>query len=227
MIPLGIIASQAASAGGGSLPPGATAFIDIKNGFYYSGGAERSVSDVMTGYDPSALTASGLFYDFNNLSNCPFAAGPLLSDFASALAAGCTIVFDLNQINPPYGFLMFLGDDVDYDASVNGISIEADWHTSDFGDVLIGNTDGLGSTGNHKLAVTLNRDVGGGNYEYAWSLDGGAADTQTVNYAASWTLATVAIGNDGTTDELLDNAYLRSITLYPAKLPADLPALTT
>ena len=37
---------------------------------------------------------------------------------------------------------------------------------------------------------------------------------------------TITIGHDGDDSSILDDAFIRSITLYPAKLPAELPALT-
>lgn len=230
---LGTIAAPAR--GGGAyipawLPAGATAFLDFTADHYFAGGAPRNLTDVLSGYDPAALSALGLYYDFNNLDNLPLAAGSLLSDIATGIAAGCTIVFDLDYGNAPYGFIMFMGDaptDFDSDNVIDIVNNPSPWGSIyDDNDPGVGLGGGVTTTGVHKVAATLNRDAGAGNYEYAWSLDGAAATTQTVTYAPMWTLNTVGIGNDGTTNKLLDNVYLRSITLYPAKLPADLPALT-
>lgn len=207
------------------VPSGASAYMDLTTGDGYAGGAARSIEEMLGGgFDPGEMSASGLHYIFSN-ANRPKAIGPLLADIAAGLAAGCTLRFVLNFLNAPYGYAMFIGDDVDFETSNDGISIAVDDDMYDA--VSLGLGAPVGSTGVHRLAVTLNRDVGGGDFEYAWCLDGATATTQAVPYAASWLVDTILFGWDGSgDDELLDNVYLEEFTLWPAKLPADLPALT-
>jgi len=222
-------AAQMLNGSGGSglpwLPNGATAFLDFVNGHYYAGGASQAVGALLgAGFDPDAISGSGMLISFAN-GNLPKAIGDLLTDIAAALPAGCTVLLDMDFINEPYGFVMFIGDNTNWNTSSDGITIAADDTTYDAHTLNIGTA--LTGTGVHKLALTLNRDVGGGNYEYAWCADGAAALTTTKAYAASWTVDSVWIGSDGVdADQQLDTVYIRSITLYPALDPADLPALT-
>ncbi|AEH88208.1 hypothetical protein [Mesorhizobium opportunistum] len=217
-------------AGGAALPPwlpaGATAFLDFVNGTYYAGGAVQAVGTLLGGgFDAGEISGSGMLI-FDGNGNQPSAAGALLSDLVAALPVGCTLVFDMDFVNPPYGWVMLLGDNTNWDTSVDGITIAADDNTYDA--VSLGVGHALSGTGVHRLAVTLNRDVGGGDFEYAWCADGASADTQTVSYAIGWALNTAWIGSDGSgNDQLMDHVYFRSITLYPAVAPADLPALTS
>lgn len=81
-------------------------------------------------------------------------------------------------------------------------------------------TAGLASTS----PFTVGRHNAGA-YDYSVSIDGGAAVTQTAAYAPFSPVDTITIGHDGDDTFVLDDAYIRSITLYPAMDPADLPAL--
>lgn len=157
-------------------------------------------------------------------TNLPNASGTFLADLAALLATGCTLVFDMTFVNAPFSWVMCTGDAANWGASSEDIVIAADDNTYDGHSLAVGSA--LTVTGSHKLAQTFNRDVGGGDFEYARSVDGAAADTQTVNYAASWTVDTVSFGSDGAGGQQLDHVYIKSIKLFPAKDPADLPALT-
>ncbi|MER9639419.1 hypothetical protein [Mesorhizobium sp. M0239] len=226
MIPIGIMASQA-SGGGGSppeLPDGATAFLDFVNGFYYAGGSTQAISALLGGgFNSGAISGSGMRITPSN-GNAPKATGDFLADLTAGLAAGCTILFALNCNNSPGGFLAFIADGANYDVADNAIIASVGGYIEDYNELGFG--DSVTGSGLHKEAMTLNRDAGGGDYEYAWSKDGGAAVTQTVTYTP-FAVDTVLIGHDGVgTGNTLNDVYVQSITLYPAKLPTDLPALT-
>ncbi|RUV76014.1 MAG: hypothetical protein EOR30_17100 [Mesorhizobium sp.] len=158
--------------------------------------------------------------------NRPKAIGALLSDLTSGLAAGCTILVELNSAISPSGFLIFIGDDINFDVADEAIIANANGALFDYWDLDI--SDAISGSGLHKIAMTLARDVGGGDYEYAWCDDGGAAITQTVDYLTHVTAVdTILFGHDGVgSGNSLNDIYIRSITLYPAKLPAALTALT-
>ncbi|WP_192384086.1 hypothetical protein [Mesorhizobium silamurunense] len=225
--PFGVISSQAASGGGGgSLPPGATAFLDFVNGFYYAGGSTAAVVDLLGGgFDAGAISGYGMRITPSN-GNAPKAIGDFLSDLATGLAAGCTILFDISSAIDPSGFLMFMADGANLDVASEAIIAAALGNLSDYWDILI--DDGVTGAGAHKIAMTLARNVGGGNYEYALCHDGNTAITQTVNYLTHLaSVDTVLFGHDGVgTGNSLNDIYIRSMTLYPAKLPADLSTLS-
>ncbi|RVC47570.1 hypothetical protein EN781_00085 [Mesorhizobium sp. M4A.F.Ca.ET.090.04.2.1] len=212
--------------GGGTLPPGATSFLDFVNGFYYAGGSWQSVSAMLGGgFDPSAISGSGMYIDFSN-ANRPTVIGVLLTQLLAGLAAGVTLLFEVSTASSLGGFLIFISDTGNLDTAGDGIIVSVDGAISDF--IALGLYIGtpVSGSGVHKIAITLNRDIGGGDYEYAWSNDGDAAETQSVSYAAP-IMSDVTIGHDGAGNgNTLFQTYIRSITIYPAMDPADLPALT-
>ncbi|RWH86460.1 MAG: hypothetical protein EOR77_21670 [Mesorhizobium sp.] len=225
---LGTLAQRGAPAQGTPawVPAGADGFLGFVTGQYFSGGAERAIATLLGGdFDPAAISASGMRITPSN-GNRPKAIGALLSDLTAGLAAGCTILFDINSAISPSGFLIFIGDDINFDLADEAIIANANGALFDYWDLDV--SDAISGSGLHKIAVTLARSVGGGNHEYAWCDDGGAAVTQTVNYLTHVSpVDTILFGHDGVgTGNSLNDIYIRSITLYPAKLPAELTALT-
>lgn len=209
------------------VPDDATAFLDFVNGQYFAGGAERAVATLLGGsFDAGAISASGMRIIGSN-GNRPKAIGALFSDLANAVSAGGTVVYDMQSATDPGGFLMFIGDGANYSLADEAIIAHAEGDFQDYWDLFINGPAPTGS-GMHKQAFTLARDVGGGSYQYAWSQDGNAALTQTITYTSHVIpVDTILIGHDGVgTGNSLNDIYIRSITLYPALLPADLPALT-
>ncbi|RVD13019.1 hypothetical protein EN749_25135 [Mesorhizobium sp. M7A.F.Ca.ET.027.02.1.1] len=225
---LGTLAQRGAPAQGTPVwvPSGANDFLDFVNAHYFAAGAERTIASLLGGdFDPAAISGSGMRITPSN-GNRPKAIGVLLADLAAGLAAGCTIVFDLNCAGSPSGFLMFMADGANLDDADEAIIARASGNLSDYWDLFV--DDGVTGSGSHKEAITLARDVGGGDYEYAWCADGNTATTQTVNYLTHLaSVDTVLFGHDGSgTGNSLNDITIRSITVYPAMLPADLPALT-
>ncbi|TPM36641.1 hypothetical protein [Mesorhizobium sp. B2-3-5] len=226
MIPVGIISSQAPSAGGGVRPPGSTAYLNLQTGYCYAGGADRTIAALLGGaFDPSSISASGMYVDNSN-GNRPIAIGALFDDIAAGLAAGCTILFDVNHISDPYGFLMCIMDAASRSMMTNYVNVGHNHILEDQADVWFSGEVTYDGTGAHKSAFTLGRH-NAGNYDYSVSIDGGSAVTQTVAYAPFSPVNTITIGHDGDDTFVLDDAFIRSITLYPAVAPEDLPGLTT
>lgn len=212
--------------GGGSLPAGATGQADFVNGFYNFGGADRLVTNILGGgFDPSSISPSGMYVDNSPSTNRPNAIGALASGLAAGLAAGCTIVFEVNHVGTPYGFLMCIMDAASRSLMTNYVNLGHDHMLEDQLDIWFTGAVDYSASGIHRSAFTLARQTGG-NYEYALSINGDAAVTQTVAYAPFSPVNTITIGHDGDDAFVLDDAFIRTITLYPAKLPADLPALT-
>lgn len=225
---LGTLAQRGAPAQGTPVwvPDGADGFLDFVNGQYFAAGAERTIASLLGGdFDSAAISGSGMRITPSN-GNRPKAIGVLLSGLAAGLATGCTILFDISSATDPSGFLMFMADGANVDDADEAIIAKASGDLIDYWDLFI--NDSVTGAGAHKLAYTLARDVGGGDYEYAWCDDGNTAATQTVNYLTHLaSVDTVLFGHDGSgTGNSLNDIYIRSITIYPAMLPADLPALT-
>lgn len=233
-----MIALLSPTLGGGStvppwLPPGATAFLDFVNGNYFAGGASRDVADLLGGgFDPGDISASGMFIAPSPTStNRPKAVDTLFSDIAAGLAAGMTIVFDIEFLSDAYGRIIMIMDadnEDDETEYVNGILGGAPLKKATVEDQIdLSFDDGNGlAAGIHKIAFTFARQTGG-NYEYAVSTDGGTAATDTVAYPPFTAIDSILIGHDGLDNvRVMDPAFIRSITLYPAIDPTDLPALT-
>ncbi|MBZ9673431.1 hypothetical protein [Mesorhizobium sp. ES1-3] len=210
---------------GDPLPDGSIASLDFVGGSYYAGGSTRAVADLLGGgFDPTSISGSGMYVDNSN-ANRPNAIGALASDIATGLAVGCTIVFEIDHVSDPYGFLMCIMDAVARSLMTNYVNIGHNNVLEDQADIWFHGEVTYSGTGLHKSAFTLGRH-NAGNYDYSVSVDGATAVTQTVAYAPFSPVNTITIGHDGDDTFVLDDAYIRSIKLYPAKDPADLPALT-
>lgn len=207
------------------MPVGATSVLDFVNGFYYAGGASQPISSLLGGgFDPSAISGSGMYIDYGN-ANRPTPIGSFLSDLIAGAAAGMTVLFDFATSGGTNGFLLYLGDTVFQDVSSTWMNLIEAGSVNDENSVSI--FSAVPDTGSNKVAVTYNRSAGGGNYEFAISVNGAAAVTQTVGYVAS-AVVHAQLGWSGFEGDGLNlfNTYIKSITLYQAKLSADLPELT-
>ncbi|RWC29855.1 MAG: hypothetical protein EOS70_23490 [Mesorhizobium sp.] len=227
---LGTLAQRGLPGGGTPawVPDDAIAFLDFVNEQYFSGGAERAVSTLLGGgFDPAAISASGMRIIGSN-GNEPEVIGTFFSELAAAVTSGGTVVVDFQSTNHPGGFLMFIADGINLDVADEAILAYAGGGIEDYWDMDLFDVTVTGAS-RHKEAFTLARDVGGGDFEYAWSHDGRTAVTQTVDYVShALPVDTILIGHDGVgTGNTLNDIYIRSITLYPAQLPAVLPALTS
>lgn len=213
--------------GGGNLPEGAISHLDFADSFYYAGAAERAVGDLLGGgFDPGEISASGLYFDNNFNVNRPTAIGAFFTDLAAGIAAGCTIVFEIDHVSEPYGYWMCFLDAASLDVADDYVTIGHSDFLEDQDDIwFLGEFDHE-ATGIHRIAVTLNRDIGGGDRQYSVSLDGDPAITQVATYVAFSPIDTILIGHDGDEGRILDDAFIRSITLYPAVDPATLPSLS-
>lgn len=208
------------------VPADATTFLDFVNGQYFCAGSERTIGSLLGGgFDPSAISGSGMYINFNN-SNRPTPIGVLLSSLIAGLAAGMTILFEVTTASSLGGFLLYIGTDPLYDNATSWNLATIDGFMGDEGVLNI--SASISGAGDHKIAATYNRATGvGSNHEYAWSNDGNAAVTDTTPYAA-WTMTDAQLGWSGFEGDgqQLFQTYIKSITIYPAMLPANLPALT-
>jgi hypothetical protein len=207
------------------VPDDATTFLDFVNAQYFCAGSERTVASLLGGgFDASAISGSGMYINFSN-DNRPTPIGVFLTSLLSGLAAGMTILFEVTTASSLGGFLLYLGDDPLFDDATLYDLVTIDGSISDQNSLNI--SASISGAGAHKVAITLNRDVGGGDHEYAWCHDGNAAVTQTKAYAAA-TMTDAQIGwsgFDGDGQQLFQT-YIRTITIYPAIDPTALPALT-
>ncbi|RUW79625.1 hypothetical protein [Mesorhizobium sp. M2A.F.Ca.ET.067.02.1.1] len=207
------------------VPVDADGMLDFVNGQYFLAGQTRAIATLLGGdFDPGAISGSGMYVNFDN-SNRPTPIGVMLTRLLSGLAAGMTLVFEVSTASSLGGCLLYMGNDPDYNSSSLWCQAYIDGDIDDQNS--LGITASISGAGTHRIALTFNRDVGGGNYQYAWCHDGNAAITQTVAYAAS-VMSASQLGWDGGAGDgrQLFQAHIRSITFYPALTPTALPALT-
>lgn len=241
------------------VPDGAIFHLDFLQGLYWSGGQGREIDTLLGdgpnttqaggGFNPAAIVPSGMLISNNGninaeteaaWTNRPNAIGTLYDELSAALFGGGTLVYDMQFEFTPYGTLFGFYDDISDDDAFDWVSLDGS-ALSDGYDLYIGapGDDSLSdlSPGLHRIAVTLNRDSGGGNREYAISVDGGTALTGTTSASGNPAgypadpfptsdLVAITIGHDGDDAVMMDVAYFRTLTLYPAKTPAELPALS-
>lgn len=250
MIPLAVpaqlvagVSSPPDSPSGGSLPPGATAHLDFVGSFYYAGGAERALTDVLGDGNPGAnlnltyFTVDGMDTQSTN-DNRPDAVGTLYTDLASLWSGGISVVMEVDILTGGEGFgsadVIGFWNNVTPGSATNVADIfsQANLSIEDFSSLFTTvDNDGMG-LGVNKIGGTFFLDVGGGNFESAICVNGNAPSTDTTAYGpSSLTLARVTIGH-----LLPDSPYffgtdnndflIRSMTFYPAMASSALQALT-
>ncbi|RWH32212.1 hypothetical protein [Mesorhizobium sp.] len=221
----------------GWVPGDAIAFLDFVNGRYFAGSAQRAIATLLGGgFDAAYITADGMQITTDNL---PTADGALFNDFEAGLSAGMTIVFEFSQTtNSAFSNSHFLLSFEDMPeawilqverVNLNRNTPNDDFYVADFGDLDFSDhvAEALAS-GTNRLAVTLGRDLGGGTWQYAVSINGSTSLIADVAYSAADGFATngLSVVRIGGRFDAWPDGYIRSITLYPAKAPEDLPALT-
>jgi hypothetical protein len=223
----------------GNVPEGALAHLDFVSGVYFAGGGARLVASLLGGaFDPAAIGVNGMEVGANG--NWPDAVGDLKSDIIAGLAGGMTVVVEWELTgNPPsannQGPILALFDDTDPDLAGGAVILDTFPNIGltvvDYASLFHQQADEQWNsiTGNgqaERIAVTIARQTGG-NYEYALSANGSASETDSVAYAPFTPVERVALFSVAPWEWYLDEAWVRTFTVYPAKLPAELPALST
>lgn len=233
-------ASQPPSAGGGgggggSLPAGATWHLDFVNAFNWAGGAERAIGDILGGaFNPTYLTGAGLDTSFDN-DNRPDAIGALLTDMASLMTSGTSVVVEIDGIlegGEMISFFNAAGDPNDATAYADCFA-QFQLAVEDF-DQVFNQVDytSAKTTGIHRVGVTWYLDIGGGDFESAVCVNGEAPVTDTTAYGgAAFTVLRAGVGHAYDLAPYFwgaDNSgfVFRSITGYPAMDTTSLQALT-
>ncbi|TJW14471.1 MAG: hypothetical protein E5W82_10875 [Mesorhizobium sp.] len=222
------ILAPAGGGGGGSLPAGATWHLDFINEFYYAGGAAQPVGDLLGGgFDASKIGPTGIDVrsDFAP-ANRPEAIGDLFTDIVAGFAAGFTFVVEID--GHVVGTFLQLMNNADPDLANK--SAEA-WSQSivaidDWASMFV-NGGTRPADGIHRIAYTFYRNIGGGLFQSALSVDGAAAITGNTSYGGTW-FTPLIVGVLTSWDQGAYNYgwFGRSITGYPVKPSTDLPALS-
>lgn len=213
----------------GDVPAGATWHLNFIDKVYYAGGSFHTAAQVLGGsFVLGAIGPTGMDTTADNQpTNRPEAIGDLLADLVDGFAAGFTFVVEIEGTIDGT-FLEFI-DNADPNLANNGAEAWAQSHVSidDWNSLFIlGPTTPL-TDQIHRIAYTFYRGIGGGLFESAVSINGGAASTDTTNYGGTWfTPITVGVLTAWDIGAYNYGWVCRSITGYPAKPSTDLPALS-
>lgn len=223
------ILAPAGGGGGGSLPAGATWHLDFVNEFYYAGGAEQPVADLLgVGFDASKIGPTGIDVGSDTApANRPEAIGDLLADLVAGFAAGFTFVVEIDGTIAGT-FITFI-DNANPNIASDGAEAFAQAIVSvdDWSALFVNGGTTPATDQIHRLAFTFYRDIGGGLFQSAVSFNGGAAVTGNTAYGGTWfTPVTVGVLTSWDIGAYNFGWVCRSITGYPAKPSGDLPALS-
>jgi hypothetical protein len=252
---LGVIASMLTVTGGQvdeSVP--ANVVLDFTTGSYSIGGVTQTITDLLGTtwtmaaggayggvFDPSYISASGMLIPNSTgedppYGNRPEAIGPLLAAFDAMFNDGGTMVLELSSADfaSTFGITRFFAmKDGGYFTSVtDGLFVEGTTGPNTiYAAPRGGGSDDMESTneaasGIQRIAITLNR-VAGADREHALSVNGEAAIVVPEAFYSGTSIAHVMLGTwvYETADEI-GSYYIRSLVIYPALDPADLPALS-
>lgn len=227
------------------IPPGALFHADFTLGNYYTSTEAVALASVIGGdVVPATITSEGMpiNYGFNGGVNFPDAIGVFASLIASGLTSGITVVVELGNTTgldgPLFRIYDFMGVwdegyiivDVSRVGGKTNMGMNAQWEDDDnyLGVVLSDTNDDSTPGGVLRFAFTLARYIGVENYEYAISVAGKTAKLAYDFSHMGFIVPDVnQIGHAGSPNGwVLLGHRLRKITLFPAKDPADLPALT-
>lgn len=233
----GVIASvrRQAAAEAPWLPAGALVYLDFIEGNYYGAGVKPISLLLGGGLDIGDIDANGMAVWHTN-SNRPTATGVFAEAIEAGLAAGLTVIFEIDWDGGAGSGLLSISDSSDFNGAgfnletYTGSGLDANVTMSDYDTLdLQDNFPSFLDPGINRLGMTFSRDIGGGSYRYAASVNGDAAITQDVTYSAEVNFPTVgkiAIGHIDDFSTAFDAAYIRSITVYPAVDETELAALT-
>ena len=214
------------------VPDGAVAHLDFTNGQYFAGGAVRSIGTLLGGgFDPGEISGAGMLMG-SGVSNHPDAAGALLTDIAAQFADGLTMVVDIDTQSGWNGTVLWAMNAATSGAATASFEISgssSSFGMSDYNWLSFSGGGGdLLASGVQKFAMTMNRDLGGSNYESAASVNGGTVFSGDTSGNGPSPIAgnfhTVNLFHFEGSFEI--EGHIRVVTLYPAVDNAELPALS-
>lgn len=228
--------------------------LDFTTGSYSIGGVAQDIEDLLgttwtTGgsgggvFDPEYITAAGMEIPNSTgmdhpYGNRPEAIGPLLAAFDAMFQNGGTLLLELSSDSfvDTFGITRFftMKSDTYFDDSVsNGLFFDGGTGPNAInGRPRGGGAGDLESTneaasGIQRIAFTLNRVLGVDSWEHALSVNGETAIVEPEGFGPTAEIAHVFLGTwvYESADEI-GSYFIRSLLIYPALPPEDLPALT-
>ncbi|MGX1259791.1 VWA domain-containing protein [Sinorhizobium fredii] len=212
--------------------PNALAYFDFVAGVYEFNHAPSSLTQMLDGTDLGGFSASGMKVAWDN-SNRPVATELLRSLIADGLADGVTLLFEMESTSA--GGTLFGVNDAAFNEV---IWLNSQPGAMDFGSMNFGTTSlPMNLPGVNRVAFTLSRDLGGGTWRNALSVNGSAITTfgahfQNLTYdlASRFTsgIAAVKLGDVADWSGYTNNSeFFRKFAVYPPMEDAALVALSS
>jgi hypothetical protein len=232
----GAVASMLLLQQGGYMPVGgdALAYADFVEGIYELDGAASTLEDMFSGTDPGGFSGSGMKVAFAN-SNRPAATAALRTIIGDGLAGGITLLFEMQMATAAAGGPLMGVNDPDY---TEAIEVNSQPGASDYGDLNFGtNTLSLNKPGTNRYAFTLSRDLGGGSYRNAVSVNGSAIVTNIAHYQnltypladrfITPGIAAVTLGEIADWGYQNENEFFRKFAVYGPMTDSELVTLSS
>lgn len=210
------------------VPEGDIAYADFVEGNYYADGGEVAVESVVD-LAGASITANGLEVESDTTDPSWVAAFlQLLSDGISTELGVCLVMDIFLPGLASTGYLLGMTDlewnwETDIHLDVNG-GVNNRVRLSDYDALEALHATNLLIGSLNRVAVTLNRSLGGGSYQYAVSVNGIAAVTDTIAYLApaiaKASIGGIGVGPSGST------FHLRKCRFRGPATPAELATLS-
>lgn len=233
----GTVASMLLLRSGGYTPvdPDALAFADFVSQVYEVNAAESSLAAMFSGTDPGGFSVDGMKVAAAN-SNRPAATGTLKTIIEDGLAAGITLLFEMEMETAGAGGTLFGVNDP---AFFEFIYLNSQPGAQDGGSMNFGTSSlPMNLPGINRVAFTLSRDLGGGSWRNAVSVNGSAIDGisgakwQNLTYALADRFFTtgidaVKLGDVSDWDLTNDSEFFRKFAVYAPMDDSALMALSS
>ncbi|MEY9829823.1 hypothetical protein ABIA25_001638 [Sinorhizobium fredii] len=233
----GSVASMGLMHGGGPyvpVDPDALAYADFVAQVYEIAAGPSSLTALFSGTDPDGFSVDGMKVAFDN-SNRPAATGALKTLIDDGLADGITLLFEMEMETAAAGGTLFGTNDADF---IEAIWLNSQPGASDQGDMNFGTVSlPMNKPGINRVAFTLSRDIGGGSFRNAVSVNGSAitggsgSRWQNLSYALAdrftGGIAAVTIGDVSDWDLPNDGEFFRKFAVYAPMDDAALAALSS
>lgn len=212
--------------------PNALAYMDFVAQIYELEGGPSTLTEMLSGTDPGGFSANGMKVKWDN-SNRPVAIGALHTLVADGLANGITLLFEMEMEGAGGGTLLGVND-ADY---TEYIWVNSQPGAADSGDMNFGSSSlAMNEPGLNRIAFTFSRDLGGGSWRNAVSVNGSVVSGvsgghwQNLAYALASRfltgIAAVKLGDVSDWDDTNDFDFFRKFAVYGPMDDAALADLT-
>lgn len=171
------------------IDPNALAYADFVSGIYELNAGESSLTALFSGTDAGGFSVDGMKVAVSN-SNRPAATSTLKTTIEDGLTSGITFLFEMKMETTGSGGTLFGVNDSGF---VETIWLNSQPGAMDSGTMNFGTSSlPMNLPGINRVAFTLSRDLGGGSWRNAVSVNGSAI---TGSSGSRWQNLAYALGD--------------------------------